>query len=285
MTGPGTTAAPSAGLVPTAPRQRRFLMCPPRHFEVTYAINPWMDPDQPTDPQLAASQWRTVVDAYEGLGHEVLIVEPVPGLPDMVFTANIGFSLGDTVLLSRFRHAERHDEIPAARAWFEAHGWRSVHQAAASFEGEGDAVLVGDRIVAAVGPRTDREAHEELAEAFGLPVVSLELADPRWYHLDTAFAAVTDDLVAWYPRAFTPDSQRIITSLFPQHLVASEHDAGWLGVNLVSDGHNVLVARQAERLIGQLERRGLVVHPVDVSEFRKSGGGIKCVTLDLHAGS
>jgi len=213
-------------------------MCRPDHFDVTYSINPWMDPSTPTDRAVAVRQWEDVRATYERLGHTVSLVDPAPGLPDMVFTANAGFAIGDTVLLSRFRHAERHDETPLA--------------------------------------------HEQLADVFGLPVVTLELADPRWYHLDTAFAAVTNDLVAWYPRAFTPDSQRQVMAMFPNHLVASEHDANEFGVNLVSDGSHVLVAAQATRLIGQLEAHGLAVHPVDVSEFKRSGGGIKCITLALH---
>jgi len=257
-------------------------MCRPDHFDVTYSINPWMDPSTPTDRAVAVRQWEDVRATYERLGHTVSLVDPAPGLPDMVFTANAGFAIGDTVLLSRFRHAERHDETPLAHQWFADNGFRDIQTAEASFEGEGDAVLIGDTIIAAVGPRTDREAHEQLADVFGLPVVTLELADPRWYHLDTAFAAVTNDLVAWYPRAFTPDSQRQVMAMFPNHLVASEHDANEFGVNLVSDGSHVLVAAQATRLIGQLEAHGLAVHPVDVSEFKRSGGGIKCITLALH---
>ncbi len=72
------------------PSPRRYLMCRPEHFEVSYAINPWMDVTQGVDRELALRQWETLRRTYLDLGHEVELIEPEPGLPDMVFAANGG---------------------------------------------------------------------------------------------------------------------------------------------------------------------------------------------------
>ncbi len=69
-------------------QHRTYLMCKPTHFTVSYRINPWMEPANPTDTQLAVDQWQALYDTYLDLGHEVQLIDPVEGLPDMVYTAN-----------------------------------------------------------------------------------------------------------------------------------------------------------------------------------------------------
>ncbi|GAA3418446.1 hypothetical protein GCM10018952_54150 [Streptosporangium vulgare] len=63
-------------------------MCRPDHFAVEYAINPWMHPESGADREVAIRQWETLRSAYEDLGHRVSLIDPVEGLPDMVFAAN-----------------------------------------------------------------------------------------------------------------------------------------------------------------------------------------------------
>ena len=71
-------------------RPRRYLMCRPEHFDVSYAINPWMDATRGVDRASPSRQWETLRETYLALGHEVELIDPVPGLPDMVFAANGG---------------------------------------------------------------------------------------------------------------------------------------------------------------------------------------------------
>src|SRR3984885_15232192 len=101
---------------------RSYLMCPPQYFAVTYAINPWMRPDVPVDAALAMRQWGALRAQYESLGHSVATIEPVAGLPDMVFAANGATVIDGTVLGVRFRHRERDGEAAAYLSWFRAHG-------------------------------------------------------------------------------------------------------------------------------------------------------------------
>jgi N-dimethylarginine dimethylaminohydrolase len=260
---------------------RRFLMCRPTHFAVTYRINPWMDPTAPYDNALAVSQWDNLHRTFLDLGHTVDLIDPLPGLPDMVFAANGGLVVDGVALSARFRHAERVPEGPAYREWFRSSGFRVVDSAHVN-EGEGDFLVVGDRLLAGTGFRTLPAAHRDAQELLGLPVVTLELVDPRFYHLDTALTVLDDDTVAYYPGAFSPGARAVLRRMFPSAILAGRADAEVFGLNAVSDGRNVVLPAAATALAGQLRRRGFRPVPVDLTELMKAGGGPKCGTLELR---
>ncbi|MGW6237547.1 dimethylargininase [Streptomyces sp. NPDC055094] len=262
-------------------RKRRFLVCPPEYFEVRYAINPWMTSEEPVDTALALRQWESLVSVYRDLGHDVETVTPVAGLPDMVFAANSALVLDGRAFGARFLAPERQPESGHYRAWFENAGFE-VGGAVHICEGEGDFTPVGGLLLAGTGFRTLPQAHQEAQEFFGVPTVSLRLVDPLFYHLDTALFALDDDNVAYYPGAFSPGSRRVLETLFPDAVIATAQDAKCFGLNSVSDGHHVVIAQDAAGLIAALADRGYRPVPVDLSEFRKAGGGVKCCTQELR---
>ena len=92
MSTPETIATPAPA---RTAHHRRYLMCRPEHFTVSYTINPWMEPAKPTDTAKAVAQWQKLHDLYLELGHEVELIEPLAGYPDMVYTANGGFVTAD----------------------------------------------------------------------------------------------------------------------------------------------------------------------------------------------
>jgi N-dimethylarginine dimethylaminohydrolase len=262
---------------------RRYLMCRPEHFTVEYAINPWMDVTRGADRDLAVRQWETLRQTYLDLGHEVELIDPVPGLPDMVFAANGGLVVEGHALGARFTHAERRAEGPAYLRRLQALDLKSVTEPVHVNEGEGDFLVVGDLVLAGTGFRTDPGAHTEVQELFGVPVISLQLVDPRFYHLDTALAVLGDSDVAYYPEAFSPGSRAVLQRLFPDAILASEADAVVLGLNAVSDGRNVVLPSVATDLAEQLRERGWNPVGVDLSELLKAGGSVKCCTLEIRA--
>ncbi|MFJ4096709.1 dimethylargininase [Kitasatospora sp. NPDC089913] len=273
---------PSYRIPERTAKPRRYLMCRPTYFTVEYAINPWMDPGQPTDTALAVRQWERLHELYRQLGHTVELIDPVPGLPDMVYTANGATVLDGRVLVASFRHPERAGESDAHESWFRARGYREVRRAERVNEGEGDHLVVGRRVLAGSGFRTDPAAHTEVRDLFGRQVLTLSLVDPRFYHLDTALAVLTDDQVMYYPEAFTPDSQALLRSLYPDAVLADLEDAEVFGLNAVSDGRRVLLPEAAKALAARLADEGFEPIPVDVSELFKGGGGPKCCTLELR---
>jgi N-dimethylarginine dimethylaminohydrolase len=273
----------SASPLERRPSPRRYLMCRPEHFEVSYAINPWMDITQGVDRDLAIRQWETLRQAYLDLGHEVELIDPEPGLPDMVFAANGGLVVEGRALGARFTHAERVPEGPAYLRRLETLGLKDVTSPVAVNEGEGDFLVVGDMILAGTGFRTDPRAHGEVQELFGVPVISLQLVDPRFYHLDTALAVLDERTVAYYPEAFSPGSRGVLQRLFPDAILASEADAVVLGLNAVSDGRHVVLPSAAADLAAQLRERGYQPVGVDLGELLKAGGSVKCCPLEIRA--
>ncbi|WP_344005133.1 dimethylargininase [Streptomyces thermocarboxydovorans] len=261
---------------------RRYLVCEPRFFAVRYAINPWMHPDRPVDTALAQRQWRTLVDTYRAHGHTVETVEPVPGLPDMVFAANAAVVVEGRVFGSLFHAPERRPESVPYQTWFKDHGF-DVHQPESVCEGEGDLVPAGRWILAGTGFRTTREAHREAQEFFGVPVISLTLVDPYFYHLDTALFVLDGENIAYYPEAFSPGSREVLKRLYPDAVIATRDDAMAFGLNSVSDGRHVFISPGATALADRLADRGYVPVPVDLSEFHKAGGGIKCCTQEIRS--
>nr|WP_263254404.1 dimethylargininase [Saccharopolyspora rosea] len=260
-------------------------MCPPTYFTVEYSINPWMDPDAPVDTDLAVAQWSELKRTYERLGHTVEVVEPQPGLPDMVFAANSGTVVDGRVLGSKFRAPERAAEAEHFRRWFLARGYREVVMPSRINEAEGDFAWTGRVLLAGTGFRTDPAAHAEAQEVLGVPVVSLQLVDPRYYHLDTALFVLRKGesaQIAYYPEAFSAGSRRVLRRMFPDAVVADEADAACLGLNGVSDGRNVVLPREATGLAKRIEECGYEPVLLDISELRKSGGGPKCCTMELH---
>ena len=262
---------------------RRYLMCPPEHFAVTYAINPWMAPDQPTDRARAMRQWARLRQVYLDLGHEVRTIAPVPGLPDMVFAANGGTVVGGKVLGARFRYPQRAGEAAAYLDWFAADGFAEVRVPEHVHEGEGDILFAGDTLLAGYGFRSDQAVAAELTHLFGLPVVSLRLTDPRFYHLDTALCVLDADTAMYYPAAFDDAGRAALAARFTELIEVKDEDAEVLGLNAVSDGRHVVLPVQAATLAGQLFQRGFVPVGVDMSELLKGGGGAKCCTLELRS--
>jgi N-dimethylarginine dimethylaminohydrolase len=265
--------------------RREYLMCQPAYFDVSYSINPWMDVRKPVDTALAMTQWERLRDTFTGLGHQVHLLEPIEGLPDMVFSANGATVVDGRVLLARFRYPQRAGEVEAYVRWFATHGYADVRQAHAVNEGEGDFLVTGRNILAGTGFRTEPAAHPEARAYFGRPVIGLTLCDPYFYHLDTALAVLAENKIMYYPAAFTPASQKLLARLYPDAILATAEDAAAFGLNVVSDGEHVVLPQTAIGLIAQLRARGFEPIGVDVSELQKAGGAVKCCTLELRSAS
>ena len=258
------------------------LMCRPEHFTVSYRINPWMHPEDPTDTSLALQQWTVLYDTYVDLGFTVQLIDPLPGLPDMVYAANGGFVLDGIAYGARFHYPERQPEGPAYMEWFRSQGL-DVREPQETNEGEGDFLLVGDTILAASGFRSDTSSHQEIADIYGREVVSLQLVNPSYYHLDTALAVLDSTTIAYLPSAFDEASLTILRQRYPDAIIATEEDAAILGLNSFSDGHNVVIAERATTFAKDLRDRGFNPIGVELSELLLGGGGVKCCTLELRA--
>ena len=266
---------------------RRFLLCPPLHFDVTYRINPWMGSGRPVDPDKALTQWQGLADGLRAAGATVVELPPAPGLPDLVFTANAGIVDDGRVLVSRFRHAARQGESAVVARWFAEAGF-DVEPIAAPLvhEGAGDAlpfratsgrtVLVGGH-----GPRTQRAAHEHVARRLGVEVLPVGLVDERLYHLDMTFCPIDDRHTLIVPEAWDGEGRRRMGELVPDPLVLGREEAYRFMANAVVVGDVVFMPACTPEVERRLAAWGYVVVVVDLSEFHKAGGSLRCLTLAL----
>jgi N-dimethylarginine dimethylaminohydrolase len=262
-------------------RTRHYAMTAPTFFAVEYAINPWMDTSTAVDTHVAMNQWETLRQTYKELGHTVELVEPVAGLPDMVYAANGGLLVNGKAVVARFAYPQRAGESVAYAEWMARHGFDPAETRHVN-EGQGDLLVVGSIVLAGYGFRTERAAHAEIAALVGMPVVSLELVDPRFYHLDTALAVLDDTTIAYYPPAFSDEARAQLLELFPDAIEVASSDADVLGLNAVSDGLNVVLPAAATGFAEQLRKAGFRPIGVDLSELLKGGGSVKCCTLEVH---
>jgi N-dimethylarginine dimethylaminohydrolase len=263
-------------------RRRRVLMCAPHAYDLTYEINAWMHIGNRPDKAAALLQWQNLYNTLRAkMGLEVELVPQMEGAPDMVFTANAGIVAGTKVLLSRFRHAERQVEVAPFRRWFEESGYTCIEpNPECAFEGEGDALFADGVLVAGYLKRSEICSHQWLSEELGVQVLSVELTDGRWYHLDTAFFWIGGRTVVWYPGAFDRYAQSVIRDRFDTIEVAEEEALRFACNAVVVEGH-VALADGCPKLSAMLEQRGFTVHPLPLSEFIKAGGAAKCLTLFL----
>ena len=205
----------------------RFLMCPPDYFGIEYEINPWMRLNNQSDPVRAREQWQELHRVLtEELGAGVELLEPAPGLPDLVFTANAGYVQGDLFVSSSFKHPQRQGETPFFEAWFQSHGYRIAKlEPGCIFEGAGDALALGETVLAGYRHRSEICSHQALGEIIGRRVLSLELVDPLFYHLDTCFCPLDGEAALYFPGAFDDYANRALTESVPVLLAVDQSPA------------------------------------------------------------
>ena len=273
-----------------------LMMSAPEHFEVSYTINPWMQPSQwSVSPKKLAGDakrgWNQLKKTYERLGARIEVQQPAAGLPDMVFTANAAVVLDRKVLLARFLCAERQGEEVHNRKFFEGLRARGVVDqiieppAGHFFEGAGDAIWDATRrlIWTGYGQRSSRDMFRTIEELYGVPAIALELIDPRFYHLDTCFCVLSGGDVLWYPAAFSASAASAVREIVGEDklIEATDEDAFHLGVNSVCIGREVVMCSASAPTLAALAARGYHVNIVPLDSFNRSGGAAYCLTLRL----
>jgi N-dimethylarginine dimethylaminohydrolase len=269
-------------------------MCPPRHFAVTYSINPWMNPDEWSRrsrslEQTTELEWSSLKSLLEQSGAVVDLMVPASGVPDLVFTANSAVVLDGKALLARFRHPERRLEEPHFAAAFDALVERNILRSKVSLpadivlEGAGDCIWDRERELFWVGfgPRSSEPAAKVIEETFGFPTVSMELVDARFYHLDTAFSVLADGEIMYFKGALSPSSLRMLLDRVESRdrIEVSEEDACGMRLNGIQVGRTLILSSCSRQLRHRLADRGYSVSVTPLSSFLLGGGSAYCLTL------
>ena len=274
------------------PRARRVLLGDPGAFTVADAHNPHMRAADGSlhavDPVRARQEWQALADAYRALGIEVHVLPAEPGLADLCFTANPSLALpaadgGLEVWLAHMAHDSRAAEVALHARFFAAQGatLRELPAAVQPFEGAGDGLLHPGKPVlhCGIGRRSSAAAWEVIAAARpDLQLVRYRLADPRWYHLDTALVPLDENAALYVPSAFDATGRARLAEHF-RTLIAIEDDeaAQFAGNAHCPDGRHVLLQAGCRRTEQALRARDYLPVPLETGEFRKSGGSVFCL--------
>ena len=263
---------------------RHVLMCEPVHFRIAHEINPWMRRTNAVLGPRALEQWRALREAIEALGVRVELVEQAEAVPDMTFTANAGLTLGRRFVPANFRYAERQAEAPLFQRWFEAQGYAIEHIHEPHYwEGEGDVLPANGRVFAGYRFRTEFRALDHLDELLGAEVVRLELADPRFYHLDTCFCPLGGGRALYFPPAFSEQARALLAAAVPELRAVPEAEALRFACNALVVDDAVVLNSGCPETAAMLRAWGLRPVETPTDEFIKAGGSVKCLVLMLDA--
>lgn len=263
----------------------RLLVCLPDFFGIEYEINPWMRISNRVDREQAIRQWQRLMHVFEkDVGVALERMTPVPGLPDLVFTANAGFVVGRTAVISRFRYPERQREEAEFESWFRGHGYDVMTlEPSLFFEGAGDLLGFPEYWFGGYRQRSDVQVFPLLSDKFHREIIPLELVDSRFYHLDTCFCPLSGGELLYFPPAFDHYGQTAIAKRIPieRRLSVPEDEGLKFACNAVCIRHNVVLPSGCPKTERLLHAKGYRTHAVPLDEFMKSGGSAKCLTLAL----
>jgi N-dimethylarginine dimethylaminohydrolase len=264
---------------------RRYLMVRPEHFRIDYEINPYMSTSDQPDHRLAMRQWESLRQAIVDAGGVVEVLEQRPDSPDMVYAMNLGLaSYERRVMLSHMRFGARRRESVSAAAWFTAHGFDVVRTGSDGvgphFE-SGDAFVFGDALLAGYGPRSEADALKCIATEWGIRVRGLRIVHEGMYHFDLAFCPLDSEHALVYPAALDRPSQEALLAAVPEPIVLTDEEAFAFSANSIVVGRTVIMPACSDRLREIITGLGFDITVLDMSEFHKGGGSVRCLTNPL----
>lgn len=273
--------------------KKRFLMCEPEKFSVSYVINPWMESQVgQVDELKARNQWHELYKTIRSKASISLVDSWSDTLPDLVFTANAAFIYKGTAYLSSFAKDERKPESELYAKALSQEGYKiDTHfvDNNLNFEGAGDALLSADKktLFLGYGHRSDKKCFDYLDQNLDNDielVIPLKLTNPSFYHLDTCLCPLSNGFTLGYLGAFDAVSQEVLLSALGDKFISvSLADAQTFACNAVEYApYSVALNKASSVLVSTLNKLGFSVNQLDLSEYMKSGGAAKCLTLELE---
>lgn len=283
-------------MIENIPYRKEFsykLLSKPNNFKISYEINPYMNKNSKIENY--EDDWCSIVKElrkytkiktvnYKNYNIKEL---DITQYPDIVFAANHGLGIPGTnkIILSNMNNKQRVNEIKYFKMWCDNQGYNTLEiNDKYKFEGEGDGIWhpKRDLLWLGYGFRSDYGAIEEIDTIIESKTISLELTDERYYHLDVCFTPLSETDVLIIPDAFTSDSLDKIVDIFENvyYVPKSEKNTFACNSKMISK-NTVAIDKINSKTIKLLNKKGYNVLEVDTKEFRKAGGSIDCLTLEI----
>lgn len=269
-------------------RVKKVLMCPPKYFRIEFKINPYMDPNDPkkqVNPQIAWKEWRNLYSTIKNMGIEIDLLQPIKGIPDLVFPADMGFVVNPkisrkTVVLSNFKWSERQKETYYYEQYLKKNKYKII-KLPKHISFEINIRETDNFYLLGYGIRNDKEGIRYLRKYFDKPVYALKLVSPWFYHLSCALAVLNNDTVMYYPKAFDDKSVKLLDKLFKNKIILTKKEALNLAGNCIVMNNKIVINYMTPRLRKIFNKLNLNFIEISVGEFIKAGGAINCMVFVL----
>ena len=271
------------------PTPARFLMSPPDHYRSHFMFNPWLDYREDVDRDRAERQWSSLVDALTGLGAGIEVLEPNRYSSAQVFTADGAVLLRDDHFLILRNDGARGVLEPSRFAtWLEANSY-TTEELPPRYRLDGGNIvrLSGRDLAIGMKPGAAGSAERYLGKLLGVvagrSLTAFRLVDRRFLHLDMVLGRLGDAAFLMFEEGFEdPAAARAkLEELGKPVIPVTSDDARSLACNGVTVAGTYVTNAVSGPLRSQIEALGLNVLDVDVDEFLKAGGGVRCLTLEL----
>lgn len=281
---------------------RKVMMCTPDFFDIKDVKNVHMTNNPPLNKEIAKKQWDALRKVYEnfqtlGIIDEVLIVNGVEECEDMVFCANQSFPWvlwnGEKiVVMSNMKHESRQTEVIYFEDFYKDISYKIFNmQSRYHFEGMGDLIAhPGKKLLyGGYGYRSERNAYDEICRMLDAPIITLELVNDSFYHLDTCFLPLNNTEVIVAPDAFSFEAMQIIRRMFEgvYEIPLEEALKGFacnahMIYNAQKNKSAAIIQRGNPVTLNLLQQCATQVIEVDTSEFIKSGGSVFCMKMMVY---
>jgi N-dimethylarginine dimethylaminohydrolase len=194
------------------------------------------------------------------------------------------------------KYKHRKEELSYLKQMYEDLGLKIIPFPSTVFEGQAELKWFhgGSKAICGYGFRATKKSFalvqkvlDSLYKEHDLPppeLLVVPLASSDYYHLDVAMLEFNDDSCIVHRKAFSEESIQKMRDFLGPSKVHVIDTADSMSLNAVVDGKNLVTHKLTDKAIKKVleEITGLRIREVDVSEFEKSGGSVRCMTLDLH---
>lgn len=278
----------------------KLLVSGVEYFSNDYEINPYYKKET-INVKKACAEHTEIINCFKKAGIKIIKVPAPKDCQDGVYTANWALVKNGVAVMSRLPEV-RQPEEPYAKNELEKLGLKCLEVPGDYlFSGQGDSLICDKYLFAGSGYRSDLEAQAFTAKTMSLNLIQLHAkpklnpdgsvyinpftnhADSFFYDLDLALSVIDGHTIAYCPEAFDDISNAKLERISDLDKIIVDFNECTKGFacNLVSTGKHVIMSNQAPRFQAELEKRGLTCLTPEVTELKKGGGYIRCVSLWL----
>ena len=226
----------------------------------------------PTDFNLMAAQHEAYVRTLEAVGLSVTVLEPELDYPDALFVEDTAVVTPDVAVIANPGAPQRRGEEKNVEPVLATYRPISRIEPPGTLDG-GDVLMVGSRFFIGISERTNPHGAEQLGrivERFGCTWTAVDVG--RGLHLKSGVNLAAGDTLL-----LTEAFSRMEAFARYEQIVLDPQET-YAGNSLWVNDH-LLMPRGYPDTLAKLEKLGLPIQVLDVSEVRKMDGGLTCLSL------